>query len=85
VPDLIGLNQDQATDALSELGLEISATTQPVADAEQNGIVISQDPTAGEVLLPGTTVNVIIGEYTAPTTTTTTVPPTTAPPTTAAP
>jgi serine/threonine-protein kinase len=85
VPDLIGLNQDQAMDALSELGLEISATTQPVADAEQNGIVISQDPTAGEVLLPGTTVNVIIGEYTAPTTTTTTVPPTTAPPTTAAP
>jgi serine/threonine-protein kinase len=85
VPDLIGLNQDQATDALSELGLEISATTQPVADAEQNGIVISQDPTAGEVLLPGTTVNVVIGEYTAPTTTTTTVPPTTAPPTTAAP
>jgi serine/threonine-protein kinase len=85
VPDLIGLNQDQATDALSERGLEISATTQPVADAEQNGIVISQDPTAGEVLLPGTTVNVVIGEYTAPTTTTTTVPPTTAPPTTAAP
>jgi serine/threonine-protein kinase len=85
VPDLIGLNQDQATDALSERGLEISATTQPVADAEQNGIVISQDPTAGEMLLPGTTVNVVIGEYTAPTTTTTTVPPTTAPPTTAAP
>jgi serine/threonine-protein kinase len=85
VPDLIGLNQDQATDALSQRGLEISATTQPVADAEQNGIVISQDPTAGEVLLPGTTVNVVIGEYTAPTTTTTTVPPTTAPPTTAAP
>jgi serine/threonine-protein kinase len=85
VPDLIGLNQDQATDALSERGLEMSATTQPVADADQNGIVISQDPTAGERLLPGTTVNVVIGEYTAPTTTTTTVPPTTAPPTTAAP
>jgi serine/threonine-protein kinase len=85
VPDLVGLNEDQATDALSERGLEISATTQPVADAEQNGLVISQDPTAGEMLLPGTTVNVVIGEYTAPTTTTTTVPPTTATPTTAAP
>ncbi len=85
VPNLIGMNQDQATAALSERRLEIRATTQPVADADQNGLVIGQDPAAGETLLPGNTVNVTIGEYIAPTTTTTTVPPTTAPPTTAAP
>jgi serine/threonine-protein kinase len=83
VPNLIGMNQDQATAALGERGLQISATTQPVADAAQNGLVIAQDPTEGEMLLPGTTVSVVIGEYTAPTTTTTTPPPTTSPPTTA--
>jgi serine/threonine-protein kinase len=85
VPNLIGMNQDQATAALNERRLEISVTTQPVADAAQNGLVIAQDPEAGEALLPGTTVNVVFGEYIAPTTTTTSPPPTTAPPTTAAP
>jgi serine/threonine-protein kinase len=82
VPDLIGMDEDDATAALSERGLEISVTSQPVADAAQNGLVIDQDPTAGESLLPGTTVSVVIGEYTPPTTE---APPTTAPPTSAAP
>jgi serine/threonine-protein kinase len=77
VPNLVGMNQVQATAALAERGLEIAVGTQPVADAAQDGLVIRQDPTAGEMLLPGTTVNVTIGEYTAPPTTTTT---TTAPP-----
>jgi serine/threonine-protein kinase len=81
VPNLVGMNQVQATAALAERGLEIAVGTQPVADAAQDGLVIRQDPTAGEMLLPGTTVNVTIGEYTAPpTTTTTTTAPT--PPTT---
>lgn len=82
VPDLIGMDEDDAAAALSERGLEISVTSQPVADAAQNGLVIDQDPTAGESLLPGTTVSVVIGEYTPPTTE---APPTTAPPTSAAP
>ena len=85
VPELIGMTADQAEAELSERGLEISTTTQAVADASQNGIVIDQDPRAGEMLLPGTTVSVTIGEYTAPTTTTTTPPSTTSPPTTEAP
>jgi beta-lactam-binding protein with PASTA domain len=76
------MDEDDATAALSERGLEISVTSQPVADAAQNGLVIDQDPTAGESLLPGTTVSVVIGEYTPPTTE---APPTTAPPTSAAP
>ncbi|HET9202999.1 MAG TPA: Stk1 family PASTA domain-containing Ser/Thr kinase [Acidimicrobiia bacterium] len=83
VPSLIGMNQEQATAALSERGLQIRVGSQPVADAAQNGLVIAQDPTAGEMLLPGDAVDVTFGSYTAPTTTTTTVPPTTSPPTTA--
>jgi eukaryotic-like serine/threonine-protein kinase len=85
VPDLIGLSQAEAEAALAELGLTMVADTQGVADSEQDGLVIDQNPNAGEVLLPGDTVNVAIGEFTpppttaAPTTTTTTTPPTTAP------
>ncbi|MET0697409.1 MAG: Stk1 family PASTA domain-containing Ser/Thr kinase [Acidimicrobiia bacterium] len=85
VPDLIGLSQAEAEAALAELGLTMSADTQGVADSEQDGLVIDQNPNAGEVLLPGDTVNVAIGEFTpppttaAPTTTTTTTVPTTAP------
>ena len=85
VPDLIGLSQAEAEAALAELGLTMVADTQGVADSEQDGLVIDQNPNAGEVLLPGDTVNVAIGEFTpppttaAPTTTTTTTVPTTAP------
>jgi beta-lactam-binding protein with PASTA domain len=85
VPDLIGLSQAEAEAALTELGLTMVADTQGVADSEQDGLVIDQNPNAGEVLLPGDTVNVAIGEFTpppttaAPTTTTTTTVPTTAP------
>jgi serine/threonine-protein kinase len=78
VPNLIGMNQNQATAALAERGLEIAVGSQPVADASQNGLVIAQNPTAGEMLLPGTTVNVTFGDYTPPTTTTTAPPATTA-------
>ncbi len=85
VPDLIGLSQAEAEAALAELGLTMVADTQGVADSEQDGLVIDQNPNAGEVLLPGDTVNVAVGEFTpppttaAPTTTTTTTVPTTAP------
>ena len=56
---------------------------QPVADAAQDGIVIDQNPNAGEMLLPGDQVNVMVGQFTPPPTTVppTTVPPTTVPPT----
>ena len=84
VPDLVGLSQAEAEAALAELGLTMVADTQGVADSSQDGLVIDQNPNAGEVLVPGDTVNVAIGEFTPPpTTTTTTTTTTTAPPTTA--
>ncbi len=78
VPELLGMTQAQAETALAERGLQIIVATQPVADQSQNGLVIAQDPTAGESLLPGDSVNVTFGQFTPPpTTTTTTTPPTT--------
>ncbi len=72
VPDLVGLSQAEAEAALAELGLTMVADTQGVADSSQDGLVIDQNPNAGEVLVPGDTVNVAIGEFTPPPTTTTT-------------
>jgi len=83
VPDLVGLTQAEAEAALAELGLTMVADTQGVADSSQDGLVIDQNPNAGEVLVPGDTVNVAIGEFTPPPTTTTTTTTTTTPPTTA--
>jgi serine/threonine-protein kinase len=79
VPDLNGLTAGQAEDRLDDLGLilNVSATTQPVADAGQDGRVVAQTPKTGVMVLPGDTVTVTLGEFEPPPTTTTTVPETT--------
>jgi serine/threonine-protein kinase len=84
VPDLLGLNQAQAEAALEQRGLRMVASTQLVSDSSQHGRVIDQDPNPGDTLFPGDSVDVVFGEFiapttttTAPTTTTTTTPPTT--------
>jgi serine/threonine-protein kinase len=85
VPDLVGLEQGEAEDALTERGLGMVVEIQPVADSAQDEIVLDQNPNAGEMLLPGDQVNVMVGQFTPPpttttsTTTTTTTVPTTAP------
>jgi serine/threonine-protein kinase len=83
VPDLLGLNQAQAEAALEQRGLNMVASTELVADSSQHGRVIDQDPNPGDTLFPGDSVDVVFGEFIAPTTTTTapttttTTPPTT--------
>jgi serine/threonine-protein kinase len=79
VPNLNGLTPGQAEDRLDDLGLilNVSSTTQPVADAGQDGRVVDQTPDAGVEVLPGDTVTVTLGEFEPPPTTTTTIPETT--------
>jgi len=85
VPDLSGMTEQQATNALNEVGLviRVANTTQPVADPNQDGLVVDQVPSPGATANQGDTVTVTLGEFTPPptttTTTTTTVPPTTTP------
>jgi serine/threonine-protein kinase len=76
VPSVTGMTENQARNALEDAGLEVnvSNTTQPVADQAQDGRVVSQIPSAGTTVPKGTTVTIILGEYQAP--------PTTQPPTT---
>jgi serine/threonine-protein kinase len=89
VPNLTGLTPGQAEDILDDLGLElqVSGTTQPVADPGQDGVVVSQVPSVGATVFPGDIVRVTLGEFTPPptTTTTSTTTTTTTPTTTTAP
>ena len=86
VPDLLGLTEGEAQGVLGEDGLvlNVSASTQPVADPAQDGLIVSQIPGAGSTASAGDVVTVTLGEYIPPPTTTppTTTPPTTTPPTT---
>jgi eukaryotic-like serine/threonine-protein kinase len=79
VPTLTGLTENQARNALTNLGLvpNVSASKQPVVDPAQDGVVVSQVPAAGNTVPKGTTVTITLGEYQPPPTTTTLPPPTT--------
>ncbi len=79
VPDLIGKTEGEAQTLLDDLGLvlNVSASTQPVGDPEQNGRIVNQIPIAGTVVDSGDIVTVTLGEYQPPPTTTTLPPPTT--------
>jgi serine/threonine-protein kinase len=78
VPDLHGLTQSQANQALVQAGLVGQFSTQPVTNPSMNGVVISQTPGANVNVSPNSTVNVVIGTYTPPPSTTSTTSTTTA-------
>lgn len=61
VPDVRGLDQDQATAELQRAELERGRVTEENADASVSvGDVISSSPAAGEAVPPGTTVDLVI-------------------------
>jgi serine/threonine-protein kinase len=78
VPNLIGRTEADAREITEGAGLvfRVANTRQPVADPDQDGLVVDQIPTPGETVERGDTVTVTLGEFTPPPTTTT-VPPTT--------
>lgn len=78
VPNLLGMTENQARQAVEALGLSlnVSAARQPVADPAQDGVVVNQVPTAGLTVNKGSTVTITLGQYQAPPSTTT-IPPTT--------
>ncbi len=78
VPNLQGMTEAQARQAVEALGLtlNVSAARQPVADPAQDGVVVGQVPNPGLTVSKGSTVTITLGQYQAPPTTTT-IPPTT--------
>lgn len=74
VPDLFELSEDAARTALDQIGLvlSVSASRNPTADPNQDGLVADQIPIAGATAFPGDTVTVTLFEFIPPPTTTTT-------------
>jgi serine/threonine-protein kinase len=71
VPDLSGDTQNQAQAALQSVGLQLgNVTFEPVSSHKQDGEVQSQDPTAGSQAAQGSSVDVVIGQYSSSATTT---------------
>jgi serine/threonine-protein kinase len=85
VPSVVGDTPAQATTALQQAGFKVSQSTGPASTPSGNGTVISQSPNAGTKAARGSTVSIVIGQFTAPSTTpstSTTTASTTTPPTT---
>ena len=81
VPDVTGQTQSQAAATLAAANLQAQFTQTAVTDPAQNGKVQSQNPAPNSTVPQNSTVRVVIGQYTAPTTTTsTTTTTTTVPP-----
>jgi beta-lactam-binding protein with PASTA domain len=79
VPDVTGLDEDQARSALEDAGFKVKVKETEVFDATQNGIVVDQNPPANGNAKPGSKVVITVGRFTeqtttAPTTTTTPTP-----------
>jgi eukaryotic-like serine/threonine-protein kinase len=91
VPDVTSLDRKSAVATLRDSGFKALVTKVDTTDQSQDGIVLVQDPPGGTQALPGDTVTIEVGKYTAPpppTTIpppTTVIPPTTEPPPTTAP
>jgi serine/threonine-protein kinase len=77
VPDLVGMTEMEAADALEALGLvlDIEDVSQVVDDENLDGKVVVQDPEEGAILNPGDSVTVRLGDYIPPDTTPTTAAP----------
>ena len=69
VPDVVGQQASEATSALREAGFEVNLVTVP--SQEPAGTVVAQNPTAGTVPKPGSTVRLNVAQEGADQTTTT--------------
>jgi serine/threonine-protein kinase len=80
VPPVKGDTAAVATSALQKAGFNATQTTKNVKKQSQDGIVQSETPGAGTTAKKGSTVTIVVGQYSAPPPTTTTPPPTTTTP-----
>ena len=60
IPNLLGMTEKDATDALTALKLNLGTITQDQSATYPAGQVISSDPAANTQIAPGTTVNLVI-------------------------
>jgi serine/threonine-protein kinase len=63
VPGVTGLTQEEATQILSDAGFQVEPVDQPTLNPLEDGLVLSQDPLAGDEVDPGTTVTILVGRF----------------------
>jgi eukaryotic-like serine/threonine-protein kinase len=68
VPTVTSLAQADAVQQLRASGFRVNIVSQPVTDANQEGIVQTQDPPGGTPAQPGSTVTIAVGRFTGTTT-----------------
>jgi len=68
VPNVQGQTVNAATSALTAAGFKVSRSSKAVTNAAQNGTVLSQSPAGGRTAKKGSTVRIVVGQFT-PTTT----------------
>ena len=66
IPELVGMTEDAARDALAELGLEVGEVDRPFSD-EPSGVVIDTTPGVGETLARGESVDLTVSDGPGPT------------------
>ncbi len=80
VPNVQGRKEVPAERKLTAAGFKVTVATQKVVDQALDGVVLSQSPIGGSTAQKNSSVTIVVGNYTAPSTTTTTT--TTSTPTT---
>jgi beta-lactam-binding protein with PASTA domain len=73
VPDVVDKTSDEATAALEDAGFTVKERSQTVTDPAQDGVVLDQNPAAGEDRPKGSRVTIVVGKI-APTPTPTPTP-----------
>ncbi|MEW6554087.1 MAG: PASTA domain-containing protein [Actinomycetota bacterium] len=61
VPDIVGLTEEQATQALSNIGLNMRPQgTYAQSELQKEGVIVAQDPVEGTTLDEGSTVTAVV-------------------------
>ncbi len=66
VPSVLGLSQAAAASAIASVGLVVGSIAQQSSDTVSAGSVISQSPSAGTSVAPGSTINLAVSTGPAP-------------------
>jgi beta-lactam-binding protein with PASTA domain len=64
LPDVVGQTEDEAVQALEDAGASVRVTSEDVTDPGEDGVVLRQNPAAGEPVQPGDEVEIVVGRAT---------------------
>ena len=65
-PDLSGKSKEEAASLLKTIGLSLGQVSEKeIGDQAMDGLIVGQNPGAASELMPGSTVDITIGKYTA--------------------